>query len=57
MLLTHRLGEDHLPGVLHSLLAALGFEEPSWLAVFIVLVGIAFVAVAVCAIRALVDHW
>lgn len=49
----HRLGEDHLPGVLHALLAALGFREPSWIALFVVIVGLGFVAAGVIALRAL----
>jgi len=57
MWLTHRWGEDHLPGVLHALLAGLGFEEPSWTGVFVLVVAIGFIVAAVCAVRALMDHW
>jgi len=50
----HRLGEDHLPGFLAVVLQALGFREPSWAAIFVVVFGVAMLCVAAVALWALV---
>ncbi|MBM4443125.1 MAG: hypothetical protein FJ027_22160 [Candidatus Rokubacteria bacterium] len=54
---SQRIGEDHMPGVFRALLHGLGFDEPSWIALFIVVVSAALLAVGAVAIRNAVGGW
>lgn len=42
--------EDPLPAVFRILLSALGFQEPSWIALFVVLVSVAALAIGAVAV-------
>lgn len=46
--------EDPLPAVFRMLLSAVGFQEPSWIALFIVLVSLVALAVGAVAVWAAV---